>query len=140
MKAKTRLAAILVAGTLMAAPLPPAFAQGVPVIDGSNLAQNIEQLQAALRDAENQLQQIEELRTQIDQAMTRIAALLREDPPDNAKEALDRSTYMLAERARLMALTLRLRAAHVKVEAAQGLTEAADHLEQSTFWRYSDEG
>lgn len=78
--------------------------------------------------------------TQIDQAMTRIAALLREDPPRNAKEALDRSTYMLAERARLMALTLRLRAAHVKVEAAQGLTEAADHLEQSTFWRYSDEG
>lgn len=79
-------------------------------------------------------------RTQIDQAMTRIAALLREDRPRNAKEALDRSTYMLAERARLMALTLRLRAAHVKVEAAQGLTEAANHLEQSTFWRYSDEG
>lgn len=76
---------------------------------------------------------------QIDQAMARIAALLGEDPPENAKQAVDRSTYMLAERARLMALTLRLRAAHVKVEAARGLTEAADQLEQSTFWRYADE-
>lgn len=75
MKAETRLAAILVAGTLMAAHLPPAFAQGVPVIDGSNLAQNIEQLQAALRDAENQLQQIEELRTQIER-LTVIQGLL----------------------------------------------------------------
>ena len=78
--------------------------------------------------------------TQIDQAMTRIAALLNEDPPGNAKEAMDRSTYMLAERARLMALTLRLRAAHVKVEAAQSLTKAADQLEQSNFWRYTNEG
>lgn len=76
----------------------------------------------------------------IDQAMIRIAALLHEDPPENAKKALDRSTYMLAERARLMALTLRLRAAHVKVEAAQGLTNAAGQLEQSNFWRYADEG
>lgn len=53
----------------------PALAQGVPVIDGSNLAQNIEQLQAALRDAEQQLQQIEELRTQIEQ-LTNIEGLL----------------------------------------------------------------
>ena len=75
MRADTRIAAIIVAGTLMAAHPPPAFAQGVPVIDGSNLAQNIEQLQAALRDAENQLQQIEELRTQIER-LTDIQGLL----------------------------------------------------------------
>jgi type IV secretion system protein VirB5 len=55
MRADTRIAAIIVAGTLMAAHLPPAFAQGVPVIDGSNLAQNIEQLQAALRDGLNEI-------------------------------------------------------------------------------------
>jgi type IV secretion system protein VirB5 len=41
-------------------------AQGVPVIDGTNLARNIEQLQAALRDAENQISQIEELRRQVE--------------------------------------------------------------------------
>ncbi len=43
-----------------------AFAQGVPVIDGTNLAKNIEQLQAALRDAENQIAQIEELKKQVE--------------------------------------------------------------------------
>lgn len=75
MRADTRIAAIIVAGTLMAAHPPPALAQGVPVIDGSNLAQNIEQLQAALRDAENQLEQIEELRTQIER-LTDIQGLL----------------------------------------------------------------
>ena len=41
------------------------FAQGVPVIDGTNLAKNIEQLQAALCDAENQIAQIEELKKQV---------------------------------------------------------------------------
>ena len=65
MRADTRIAAIIVAGTLMAAHLPPAFAQGVPVIDGSNLAQNIEQLQAALRDA---LQGFERARRAVDLA------------------------------------------------------------------------
>lgn len=43
-----------------------ANAQGVPVIDGTNLAKNVEQLQAALRDAENQIAQIEELRRQVE--------------------------------------------------------------------------
>jgi hypothetical protein len=75
---------------------------------------------------------------QIDQAMTRIVSLLKEDPPKNAKEAMDHSTYMLAERARLMALTLRLRAAHAKVQAGEGMTGAAEKLELSTFWRYTD--
>lgn len=75
---------------------------------------------------------------QIDQSMTRIAALLREDPPENPKEAMDRSTYMLAERARLMALLVRQRAAAVKVEAAEGMTHSAEDLEISTFWRYND--
>lgn len=76
---------------------------------------------------------------QVDAAIARSAALLREGRPADAKEAVDHSTYMLAERARLMALTLRRHAAEVKVEAARGLTEAADALETSTFWRYADE-
>ena len=54
---------------------PPVLAQGVPVIDGSNLARNIEQLQAALRDAENQIQQIEELRRQIELQIEQITNL-----------------------------------------------------------------
>jgi len=45
---------------------------------------------------------------------------------------------MIAERARLMALTLRLRAGAVKVEAAHGLSDAAQALQYSTFWEYSD--
>lgn len=43
----------------------PAYAQGVPVIDGSNLAKNIEQLQQALADAERQVRQIEQLQAQV---------------------------------------------------------------------------
>lgn len=74
---------------------------------------------------------------QIDQAMGRIKALLERAAPKTAKEAVDHNTYMLAERARLMALTLRLRAAQAKVEAARGMTEAADQLENSQFWRYN---
>lgn len=70
---------------------------------------------------------------QTDQAMTRIAALLDRGEPANAKEAVDLNTYMVAERARLMALTLRLRAAQAKVEAARGLTDAADDLAKTTF-------
>ena len=54
---------------------PPLLAQGVPVIDGSNLARNIEQLQAALRDAENQVRQIEELRRQIELQIEQITNL-----------------------------------------------------------------
>ncbi|CAM4127971.1 lytic transglycosylase domain-containing protein [Palleronia rufa] len=77
---------------------------------------------------------------QVDQAMGRIAALLDRGAPSNAKEAVDLNTYMLGERARLMALTLRLRAAHAKVDAARGLTDAADALAKSTFWRFIDEG
>jgi type IV secretion system protein VirB5 len=53
----------------------PVLSQGVPVIDGSNLARNIEQLQAALRDAENQIQQIEELRRQIELQIEQITNL-----------------------------------------------------------------
>lgn len=76
---------------------------------------------------------------QIDAAMTRIAALLRQGEPENAKAAMDHSTYMLAERARLMALTMRLRAAHVKVEAARGMNDAAQQLQHTTFWEYGNE-
>ena len=68
--------ALSIAGLLGATSLAtPAFAQGVPVIDGSNLARNIEQLQAALRDAENQVRQIEELRRQIELQIEQITNL-----------------------------------------------------------------
>ena len=45
------------------------------MIDGSNLARNIEQLQAALRDAENQVRQIEELRRQVELQVKQITNL-----------------------------------------------------------------
>ena len=51
------------------------FAQGVPVIDGTNLAKNIEQLQAALRDAENQIAQIEELKKQVETGISQLTNL-----------------------------------------------------------------
>ena len=53
----------------------PMFAQGVPVIDGTNLAKNIEQLQAALRDAENQIAQIEELKKQVENGIAQLTNL-----------------------------------------------------------------
>ena len=71
-RARALVAAILIAST---SPVFPAFGQGVPVIDGSNLARNIEQLQAALRDAENQIQQIEQLRRQIELQLEQITNL-----------------------------------------------------------------
>jgi hypothetical protein len=76
---------------------------------------------------------------QIEAGMTRILALLRDGQPRTPKEAVDHNTYMLAERARLMALTLRLRAAHVTVEAAGGLAEAAEQLQQTDFWEYRND-
>ncbi|MEQ8922657.1 MAG: type IV secretion system protein [Marinovum algicola] len=75
MRAEPFLRSFVTAATLALTALPSARAQGVPVIDGSNLAQNVEQLQAALRDAENQLQQIEEMRRQIER-LTDIQGLL----------------------------------------------------------------
>lgn len=56
---------IAVAAIAMAVPPSAPRAQGVPVIDGSNLAQNVQQLQSALQDAERQLRQIEQLREQV---------------------------------------------------------------------------
>ena len=75
---------------------------------------------------------------QIEAAMARIKGFLEEAKPQTPKEAVDQNTYMIAERARLMALTLRLRAGAVKVEAARGLSDAAQALQYSTFWEYSD--
>lgn len=69
------LGAALLAGMAITA-LPGALrAQGVPVIDSSNLAQNIEQLQSALRDAENQIEQIEQLKRQIELQIDQITNL-----------------------------------------------------------------
>lgn len=76
---------------------------------------------------------------QIDQAMERIYELLQQAEPATEKEAVDYNTYMIAERARLMALTLRLRAAQVKVEAARGMSDAAQGLQETDFWDYSDD-
>lgn len=53
----------------------PGLAQGVPVIDGSNLAKNVEQLQQALQDAENQIEQIQQLKRQIELQMEQITSL-----------------------------------------------------------------
>lgn len=64
--------ALAVCATLLASPL---LAQGVPVIDGTNLAKNIEQLQAALRDAENQIAQIEELKKQVETGLEQLTNL-----------------------------------------------------------------
>lgn len=75
---------------------------------------------------------------QIEAAMARIKGFLEEAKPQTPKEAVDQNTYMIAERARLMALTLRLRAGAVKFEAASGLSDAAQALQYSTFWEYSD--
>jgi Transglycosylase SLT domain len=74
---------------------------------------------------------------QIEAAMARIKGFLEVAKPRTPKEAVDQNTYMLAERARLMALTLRLRAGAVKVEAARGLSDAAQSLQYTTFWEYT---
>ena len=74
---------------------------------------------------------------QIEAAMTRIKGFLEEAKPETPKQAVDQNTYMLAERARLMALTLRLRAGSVKVEAAKGLSDAAEAFQYSTFWEFT---
>lgn len=76
---------------------------------------------------------------QIEAAMARIKGFLEEAKPQTPKQAVDQNTYMIAERARLLALTLRLRAGAVKVEAASGLSDAAQALQYSTFWEYRDE-
>lgn len=74
---------------------------------------------------------------QISAAMRRVAAILDQGEPENAKEAMDYNTYVIAERARLMSLTLRLHAAHVKVEAAEGLNDASQLLQTTTFWEFN---
>ena len=76
---------------------------------------------------------------QIEAAMARIKGFLEEAKPQSPKQAVDQNTYMVAERARLLALTLRLRAGAVKVEAASGLSDAAQALQYSTFWEYRHE-
>ena len=71
LRTRARLA-LAVCASLLASPL---LAQGVPVIDGTNLAKNIEQLQAALRDAENQIAQIEELKKQVETGLEQLTNL-----------------------------------------------------------------
>ena len=80
-----------------------------------------------------------EVNSQIDMAMQRIYGLLQQARPETEKQTVDHNTYMMAERARLMALTLRLRAAQVKVEAARGMSDAAQGLQATNFWEYRDE-
>lgn len=75
MTIRKKLGCLLLSAQLATVSALPLAAQGVPVIDGSNLAKNIEQLQQHLADAERQLQQIEQLRAQIEQ-LTDINGLL----------------------------------------------------------------
>ena len=65
----------VLAALCLALSAPPSLAQGVPVIDGTNLAKNIQQLQAALRDAENQIAQIEELKRQVETGLKQLTNL-----------------------------------------------------------------
>lgn len=71
---RPRFASFACGLAISVAPLP-LVAQGVPVIDSSNLAQNIEQLQKALQDAENQIEQIEKLKRQIELQVEQITNL-----------------------------------------------------------------
>lgn len=73
---------------------------------------------------------------QIEAAMSRIMGFLEQAKPETPKQAVDQNTYMIAERARLMALTLRLRAAAVKVEVARGLSDQAQNLQYTSFWEF----
>ncbi len=75
---------------------------------------------------------------QVNAAMRRIAGILDQGEPENAKEAMDYNTYLMAERGRLMALTQRLRAAQVKVETAEGLYEASQQLQATRFWEFNE--
>ncbi len=52
-----------------------ARAQGVPVIDGSNLAQNIQQLQQQIQSVDNQVQQIAELKQQVQTQISQLTNL-----------------------------------------------------------------
>ena len=70
-----RIRPVLAALLLNTALATTTLAQGVPVIDGTNLAKNVEQLQAALRDAENQLAQIEQLKKQVETALEQLTNL-----------------------------------------------------------------
>ncbi|MAB05295.1 MAG: hypothetical protein CML50_04660 [Rhodobacteraceae bacterium] len=71
-----RLAICLgLASTAALALTAPGLAQGVPVVDSSNLAKNVEQLQQALQDAENQIEQIQQLKKQIELQMEQITSL-----------------------------------------------------------------
>lgn len=71
------LAALAMATATIAVSVAPieTTAQGVPVIDSSNLAKNIEQLQQALQDAENQIEQITKLKEQIELQIEQITNL-----------------------------------------------------------------
>ena len=91
-----------------------AHSQGVPVIDGTNLAKNIEQLQAALRDAENQIAQIEELKKQVENGLEQITNL----------EGILGSISGLNEIASLYNSALDLRSRAAKITDLSGFTDA----------------
>lgn len=77
------------------------------------------------------------LQGQIEASMRRIHGILTTSNPQSAKEAMDYNTYMLAERARLLALHIRLRSAHIKVLAAENMNKASQNLQATTFWEFN---
>jgi type IV secretion system protein VirB5 len=97
-------------------PTGAAFAQGVPVIDGTNLAKNIEQLQAALQDAENQIAQIEELKKQVQNGLDQITNL----------EGILGSISGLNEIASLYNSAQDLRSRAVKITDLSGFTKSLE--------------
>lgn len=64
---------------------------------------------------------------QIEAAMARIKGFLEEAKPQTPKEAVDQNTYMLAERARLMALTLGCARAPSKLRRPEGFRMPRKH-------------
>lgn len=70
-------------------------------------------------------------------ALKRMVGLLGEPDPANEKAAVDRASYMLAERARLYALFERALAARIKAAADQGMMDAARAANDRTEGQYA---
>ena len=73
---RTALATVFGIGLFFSAPAP-AFAQGVPVVDTQNIAQNIQQLQQMIEDEILQNEQLTQLREQLGLLTDQLAELQR---------------------------------------------------------------
>ena len=76
MNVRRRARASLLAGTLiLLAPLSPAAAQGIPVIDTSQIAQVVASLRQQLKDYEEQIKQLATMREQLQNMQARLEAV-----------------------------------------------------------------